>query len=702
MHRIRNFILIAPFIVCVQLSAMALGQYELFETFIPDQLEYENPFDSSSIQVDAHIQREGGEAVTVPCFYDDSHRWGLRFTPDQTGDYRYTVSARTGGDEIELASGEFGVEPREAKGFIRVGESGRHFVFDNSQSYFPLGENMGWVSRNSSDWVSYLDQCGKSGVNWIRVWMCSWGYTELVWTPMGGRYHGLESYDLDNARLWDAIFLDAEQRGINIQMVINHHGQYSSQTNPIWDENPYNAANGGYLQKPQDFFTDERAKKDYRDRLRYLVARWGCFTNLLCWEFWNEVDLTSGFDMTTVKNWHAEMSKYLRSIDPYNHLQTTSTSSIRPEIFTTPGLDYAQSHAYVTDIINRQQEVSAMYARQQPGHPHIFGEMSYDWRGPNREDRDGVILHNQIWSSIHSNDAGTAMTWWWDNWVRPYNLYPIFKHAAEYIQDIDWERERLVPVEAQVEVVNGNRGDYDFTPRLGWSNTSRETFPIAQDGTVEGIGQCSVFVHGNAHRDMAPNPEFVINLDEPADFIIQLNRIARAGAILRIYLNDAAVESKVFAQSESDTTISGGEGRITVPLAEGQNRIKIRNIGNDWVELRTLTVTNFINRPVAYARGGNDLVLLWVQDREHRFAVIDRYPQYGDLKPSQVTLPSVKEGLWSVTRFDPYDGTQVNVGEYQAGENGLRFPLESFARDAAYRAVKVSAAVDAAEEYERP
>lgn len=38
-----------------------------------------------------------------------------------------------------------------------------------------------------------------------------------------------------------------------------------------------------------DFFTNERARADYKQRLRYLVARYGYSTSIFAWEFFNEV-----------------------------------------------------------------------------------------------------------------------------------------------------------------------------------------------------------------------------------------------------------------------------------------------------------------------------------------------------------------------------------------------------------------------------
>ena len=42
-----------------------------------------------------------------------------------------------------------------------------------------------------------------------------------------------------------------------------------------------------------DFFTDVRAKADYKNRLRYLVARYGYSTSVFAWEFFNEVCYTA-------------------------------------------------------------------------------------------------------------------------------------------------------------------------------------------------------------------------------------------------------------------------------------------------------------------------------------------------------------------------------------------------------------------------
>lgn len=680
-------------------TPQVLPAYGLFEISFPVALEYTNPFDSSSVEVNADIHTPDGTVLTVPCFYDGDAGWKMRFTPSRPGDYSYRITAKTPAAQAETAAGRFRVEPGPEPGFVRVGQNtSRHFVFDNGDSYFPVGENMGWVhwgsSSSLSTWISYLEECQQAGVNWIRIWMCPWGMTELVWTPRNNRYHGYQQYDLDNARGNDGIFQEAQKRGIYIQWVINHHGQYSINTNPEWDNNPYNVKNGGFLESPEQFFTNEEAKRHYRDRLRYLVARWGYSTHLLAWEFWNEVDLTHRYDPAVVKAWHEEMSAYLRGLDPYDHLQTSSTSSNRPELYEARGLDFLQSHAYVQNIIGTQMTTSRQRYEAYPDHPHFFGEMSYDWRGPNTGDKEGVILHNQLWASVHSHDAGTAMTWWWDNWVRPYNLYYHFRAVANYVEGIHWDKENLLPMETRIEPVSANRTDLTFIPLLDWEKSGRRYFIIQPDGRVEGLEECTHFVHGAAHREMAPNPLFRFTLDQPSRFLIQIDRVAAAGAVCVVELDGAEVFRRAFASQENDSTMTGEEGSVAIPVPAGSHTLSVLNPGRDWFRVQSYTLENFVERAVAYARGNADRVLVWVHDRPHQYALIARYAAFGPTEPTMLVLPDLREGEFRVEPFDPYTGVAGSPSVTTATGTGLNIPLPSFRKDTAFRIRRVSNRVE--------
>ncbi len=669
----------------------SVPQLGFFETSFEIDLEYENPYDSEDIRVDATILSAGFERQ-VPCFFDGENGWILRFTPKLPGDYSFRVNAVTRQESKLVHSGEFVVTPRRDRGFVRIDNTRlRHFSFENNDSYFPLGENLGWVSpARLSTWTDYLRECENAGINWIRIWMCPWGRTEIEWT--GNSYHGLGTYSLQNARMIDGIFREAEQRGIYIQWVINHHGQYSIKTNPVWDQNPYNTRNGGFLRSPDEFFRDEEAKRHYRDRLRYLVARWGYSTHLMAWEFWNEVNLTANFHFETVKSWHEEMSAYLRTIDPYNHLQTTSGSGDYDRMENINGLDYLQTHAYITGIIDKIMNTSKRAALEHPDRPHFFGELSYDYRGPNKGDRDGVILHNQLWASVHGWDSGTAMTWWWDNWVRPYDLYYHFEALSHYVDEIDWLKQELLPLGTKVTAHPRDYSDFVFGPGLGWAETDRERFIINRDGTVEGLGRCSSFVHGQYHREMAPNPIFEIDLKHPAQFGFEIGTVARAGAGCSILLDGERVERRVFP-ARNDDYDPAVEGEFSISVPSGKHEIAVKNNRSDWFRVERFWVEDFVPRPLAYARGDEELILLWIHDRPHRYAVIEDYGEYGPLHESKVSLPQIRTGVFEIHQFDTYTGERERLPSVEAGPEGLTVTIQPFEKDIAFHLKRVDTAV---------
>jgi hypothetical protein len=91
-----------------------------------------------------------------------------------------------------------------------------------------------------------------------------------------------------------------------------------------WDANVYNVKNGGFLKKPGEYFTDERAQRVFEHLLRYVVARWGASTSVFSWDLWNEVSAAEGFQPATAARWHQRMARYLRSVDEAKHVIHTN------------------------------------------------------------------------------------------------------------------------------------------------------------------------------------------------------------------------------------------------------------------------------------------------------------------------------------------------------------------------------------------
>ncbi|MCZ0212168.1 hypothetical protein OZK63_43170, partial [Streptomyces sp. UMAF16] len=68
---------------------------------------------------------------------------------------------------------------------------------------------------------------------------------------------------------------------------LNHHGQVSTTVNPEWNNNPYNIANGGPCNNTWDFFSNSTAKNLFKNRMRYIIARYGYSNTIMSWELFN-------------------------------------------------------------------------------------------------------------------------------------------------------------------------------------------------------------------------------------------------------------------------------------------------------------------------------------------------------------------------------------------------------------------------------
>ena len=139
---------------------------------------------------------------------------------------------------------------------------------------------------------------------------------------------GLGRYYEKSAQQFDKLLKLAEEKGVYIMLAHDYHGIFKSYvdrwaSNAEWRTNPYNVAMGGPCATQADFFTNAEAKQYYKNKLRYMGARWGYSPNLGVWEFWNEIDNAMDWQNIhpeDIASWHDEMSTFLKEIDLYQHI----------------------------------------------------------------------------------------------------------------------------------------------------------------------------------------------------------------------------------------------------------------------------------------------------------------------------------------------------------------------------------------------
>jgi hypothetical protein len=218
--------------------------------------------------------------------------------------------------------------------------------------------------------------------------------------------------------------------------------------NNYWSHHPYAATNGGPCAIQNDFFTNSEAKKLYEKRLRYIVARWGAFPNILAWEFFNEIDNEYAYlKHADVVAWHGEMGRRLRALDPYRHLITSSFTggSERPDLYALPEMDFAQYHSYNEKHPARMMAEKTARFFEKYHKPFFVSEYGTDWKGW-KPDTDPHLraLHQAIWSGAFAGAAGTGMTWWWEH-IHTANLYRHWSALSAFLEGTRAGRPELRP-----------------------------------------------------------------------------------------------------------------------------------------------------------------------------------------------------------------------------------------------------------------
>ncbi len=286
---------------------------------------------------------------------------------------------------------------------------------------------------------------------------------------------GLGRYYQKTANRLDEIIRLTEEKGIYIMLTIDYHGIFKSfidrwASNAEWRTNPYNAANGGPCQSQEDFFTNAEARKIYKNKLRYLVARWGYSTHLAVWEFWNEIDNVmewQNVSATAIANWHQEMADFLKQIDPYKHLISTSVTYLEISgLWDIKNLDFTQHHNYGSTA-NMKANILKYVERFKK--PDVVGEFALGWKGPGKDYPVELYegeLHNGIWRGMFSPTPILPLTWWWE-WHYYQDHYYHFKMAADFVSLMLKNKEYVqeIPVkslDADIETMGLQSGNHLF------------------------------------------------------------------------------------------------------------------------------------------------------------------------------------------------------------------------------------------------
>jgi hypothetical protein len=695
-------------------TSLGRGAYPMIEASFQLPSVPGDPFDYEHVNVQVTIRKPDNGTVELPAFFDGDKTWRVRYSPPATGQYSVvTVKLnREIAHEEKLQPKDWTVRGDPKPGFVRIDHADHtRFVFDDGARYYPIGQNQAWRSDKLPEIPALFAKMHAAGENWSRVWMTHWDGKNLDW-PASGKPDKPGEIDLAAAKKWDAIVQGAEKSDIYFQMVLQHHGQYSSKngykyssnTDSNWDENPYNAKNGGFLNSPEAFFSDPQARALTKRKLYYILSRWGYSPNIMAFELFNEVEGTDaghGKLYDAIALWHREMALFLRQYDPYRHLITTSSApaiALANPIWET--VDYVQIHTYPPDILTAlgglpSQET--LTEEKKLGKPIFIGEY-----GPsNLSDPNGVALHAGLWASIMRDGSGAAQYWNWDE-VENHDLYHQFQGATSFVTTSGMTNHSGL-VAANLPVETAQRAALSFGPGGGWNPATQTEFVVGSNGAPPGMDKFPSFLQGQAHHDMMPHPlTLQVNYPQPGTFIVGVQQIARAGAHLKISVDGKAAE-RDYAAKDKDYTPASADQSLKADVPQGAHTITVENTGKDWLVIKQFSFSDYAPALAANARVGRDYLVAWVY---HRGNLMTSSADDSGLSPAtgKISLSGLQPGRYRVTWWDTHAGKSLD-------ETDIRFTKEkdivslttpSVTRDVAFYATKLTNRPDKSNEAQHP
>ena len=400
----------------------------------------------------------------------------LRFNADEAGKYTYRITLKENGSVTAKYTSEFSVSenPTESKGVVKVEpELKRNFVYEDGDPFLAVGENVGWYTATEKKVYQFYDifeHMNEAGMNWARVFMLDYQFALINYES------GTINFDArqDEAYRLDKVIEKAEEEGIYIALVFLIHGQFVEETSvndtwQSWNSNPFNVDCGGYLEKPWDFFTSERAKADFKKLARYIVARWGYSDHIFAWELWNEVNHLADYEENSEDScaWHSEMASFIKGIDAFGHMVTSSVGQPLPNdpLHAVPELDYNNIHAY--SFNNYSSALIDDYLEpmwKEYGKPVLISEIGAG--GENADqcmnlDPNLVYITQSIWSGSFSG-AGGGFTWWWEKIDELYK-YDIYEPIRAYFTEVDDDYVTMPSIVS---------GDFSVTSSIGEAVTN--------------------------------------------------------------------------------------------------------------------------------------------------------------------------------------------------------------------------------------
>lgn len=702
----------------VRASAPSVGLYERFELSFQVDGAYANPFDPDEVRVDAQITRPDGSTVTVPAFFMHPYEstdgrtrlesnvtyqpagepgWRLRYAPTQAGRHIVRLTAALGatGQTAESQPIAFEAAPSDHPGYVRISpDNPLYFERTADRSlFYPTGVNLPWTrTRQRSHYTGepekdyeYYFSKAAGQMSGTRVWQCH--YAWLEWMPVPGEpadnswsgYGGLNHYNQMVASAFDRVFELAEQARVPVMLVLDDNDEHQqAEKRHAWPFNPYNVINGGPCEDPTGVFTSPEAQRAYRNRVRYILARWGYSPALWALNSWN--------DRVGAP---PEVVAWLRGIHDYVH---DLVGDWRPVIYGTNFRFDAQA---ISDYA--QAEKGGLV----PGKPNVIQE------GYFTTNRKWFVetLREEVWTNLARGRGGVMI--WPHPLVDQADAWSEFRAVTDFLKGVPLHRQVFEPVDARVisakAIGTGAMralalAPYGDVPMWGVKAT-RERFSIDARGGSQFLEGMARKLYGQRRDRLAwrTTPTFLFDLPGEGNMIIEVGELAGSGMHL-VATDRGRPLVDIPLEGEGRRRPSADQHFLRIPLAAGPHELAIGLEGpaSDWLEIRKLVLVYRENDPTrildAYGLASRDHAMLYLRNATRGELQQDLLGQDPvAVEDVAVEVRGLKRGAYRVAVFDIERGDVTHQYASDSDGSRLRLHLPKVDREAAVKIVPAGA-----------
>lgn len=444
------------------INSKTVKKYEKFEIKLNlKNTGIENPYNPADIDVYANFTTPLGKTIKINGFYDNyagANEWKIRFSPNETGEYKFQVFVKDAGGEGESAVSGFTAVESEHHGWIKPAVKNPHyFQNDDGTSFYAIGVYSPWGNSKQR-----FETFAKYDANLLAIWDITYGgfvnSSGLIEEEIG-------RYNQKKLGRIDSMLTILEKDDIKLMYAIWPHDLFSETVWAAqWRQNPYSK-----LIDVEDVYSDSLVWEYQKQKYRYLIARFAHSRSWGIWELINEMNGTDGWAKGRHQecyDWVEKTDRYFAENDPYHHPTTASFSggfteyrkplyerNDIPNIHMYPAQGWEMK--YPADTM-RSGVYNYAWASKRFWNdfekPAIFGESGADLEYYKTRDKNYHIhYHNTLWATLTNGLAGIPV--WWDFPVLNEQDWQQLKHISAFTSEIDFANLPWKPISA---MVNGN------------------------------------------------------------------------------------------------------------------------------------------------------------------------------------------------------------------------------------------------------